>query len=257
MLDGLGSDLRRSVRSLVKAPGFAGAALMTLAIGIGVNAALFGVVYGVLIRPLPFPEPGRLVMLWTGIAAEGVSEAGSSQANVRDWEAENRVLEELATFDPTTLTLTSGGWAEQVSGARVSSSFFPTLGVSPALGRAVSAEDEWERAAVAVLSHGFWTRRFGGSRDVVGRMIELSDTTLEVVGVMPAYFGIPGETTDLCSRRRSHRSGTKPPSGGAPTSGASWAGCGRGSRSVTRARSSGRSPRGSSGCIRPRTPDSA
>ncbi|MDE0394840.1 MAG: ABC transporter permease [Gammaproteobacteria bacterium] len=197
MLDGLGSDLRRSVRSLVKAPGFAGAALMTLAIGIGVNAALFGVVYGVLIRPLPFPEPGRLVMLWTEIAAEGVSEAGSAQANVRDWEAENRVLEELATFDPTTLTLTGGGWAEQISGARVSSSFFPTLGVAPAFGRAVSAEDERERAAVAVLSHGFWTRRFGGSRDVVGRMLELSDTTLEVVGVMPAHFGIPGETTDL------------------------------------------------------------
>ena len=194
--DGLGIDLRRAARSLVKAPGFAGAALLTLAMGIGVNAAVFSVVYGVLVRSLPFPESERLVVLWTEIAAEGVGEAGSAQANIRDWNAENRVLEELATFDPTTLTLTSGGWAEQISGARVSWSFFPTLGVAPTLGRVISVEDERERASVAVLSHGLWTRRFAGSRDVVGRTLDISGTTLEVVGVMPAHFGIPGEVTD-------------------------------------------------------------
>ena len=137
--DGLGIDLRRAARSLVKAPGFAGAALLTLAMGIGVSAAVFSVVYGVLVRSLPFPESERLVVLWTEIAAEGVGEAGSAQANIRDWNAENRVLEELATFDPTTLTLTSGGWAEQISGARVSWSFFPTLGVAPTLGRVISS----------------------------------------------------------------------------------------------------------------------
>ena len=194
--DGLGIDLRRAARSLVKAPGFAGAALLTLAMGIGVNAAVFSVVYGVLVRSLPFPESERLVVLWTEIAAEGVGEAGSAQANIRDWNAENRVLEELATFDPTTLTLTSGGWAEQISGARVSWSFFPTLGVAPTLGRVISVEDERERASVAVLSHGLWTRRFAGSRDVVGPTLDISGTTLEVVGVMPAHFGIPGEVTD-------------------------------------------------------------
>ena len=196
LLGDLSKDLKYAVRSLLKAPGFTGAALLTLAIGIGVNAAVFSVVYAVLVRPLSFADPDRLVMLWTDIAAEGVDETSSAYANVQDWATQNQVLEQLATFDPTSLTLTDGESPEQISTMRVSASYFAVLGIAPALGRVFSTAEERERATVAVLSHGLWERRFGGSRDVIGRTLEISGTTLQVVGVMPAHFGFPTEDTD-------------------------------------------------------------
>ena len=196
LLGDLSKDLKYAVRSLLKAPGFTGAALLTLAIGIGVNAAVFSVVYAVLVRPLPFADPERLVMLWTDIDAEGVDEATSAYANVQDWATQNQVLEELATFDPTSLTLTDGESPEQISTTRVSASYFAVLGIAPALGRVFSTAEERERATVAVLSHGLWERRFGGSRDVIGRTLEISGTTLQVVGVMPEHFGFPTEDTE-------------------------------------------------------------
>jgi predicted permease len=187
-------DVRYALRTLRRDLGFTALIVLILAIGIGLNTAVFSVVRAVLLAPLPYEDPARLAMLWTAIPDEGVHEASSAYANVQDWKERSRVFEDLATFDPTSLTLTDGAWPEQISGARVSANLVSVLGVAPALGRAISPEDERRRAAVVVLGHALWERRFEGAPDAIGRTLEIGGVPFQVTGVMPDGFGFPDDT---------------------------------------------------------------
>lgn len=188
-MDVLMQDLRYAVRALRRDIGFTAVTVLILAVGIGANTGVFSVVHSVLLAPLPYEEPERLAMVWTDIAVEGVHEAPSAYGNIQDWKAQNRVFEDLATFDGTTLTLTGGEWPERIMTGRASANFFSVLRVSPAIGRTFSLEEEEARASVVVLSHALWERWFSASPDAIGRTIEINGLPLEVVGVMPADFG--------------------------------------------------------------------
>ncbi|MGH7446857.1 MAG: ABC transporter permease [Longimicrobiales bacterium] len=196
-MDVLWQDLRHTVKALRRQFGFTAVLVLTLAVGIGVNTAVFTLVHSTLLEPLPYADPDRLVMVWTEIPARGVREGTSAYANVHDWKTQTRIFEELATFDPTTLTLTGGESAEQVSTAKASSNLFATLGVAPLLGRGFSLEEEQQRAAVVVLSHEFWTERFGAAPEAIGETIEIAGNRFRVVGVMPEGFAFPGRNTRL------------------------------------------------------------
>ncbi len=196
-MDVLWQDLRHALRRFRRDVRFTLVIVVTLAVGIGVNTAVFSLVRSTLLQPLPYAAPDRLAMIWTALPAQGVHEARSAYANIRDWEAQNRVFEDLATFDPTSLTLTDGEWPEQISAALVSANLFSLLGVAPAIGRAFSPEEGRRRAPVVVLSHQLWQRRFGASLDAIGRTIQIAGSPFEVVGVMPENFGFPQRFTQL------------------------------------------------------------
>jgi predicted permease len=190
-------DVRYALRTLRRDFAFTALIVLILAIGIGLNTAVFSVVRAVLLAPLPYEDPARLTMLWTDIPEEGVRESPSAWGNVEAWKAQNHVFEDLATFDPTTLTLTGGVWPERISGVKASANLPSVLGVAPALGRWFSAEEERGDVAVAVLSHALWERRFAGSADAIGGIIEVAEVPFRVVGVMPAGFGFPDSDAAL------------------------------------------------------------
>ncbi len=193
----LAQDTRYALRTLTRSRGFTIVAVLTLALGIGMNVAIFSVLDAVLLEPLPYRDPERLAMLWTDSPSMGLHEERSSYANIRDWSRQSESIEELAVFDPISTTLTGDGPAEQVSVARVSASFFPVLGIPPLLGRTFTAEEDTARASLVVLSHGLWQRRFGGSHEVLGETLEIDGRSAQVIGVMPASFGFPDPGTDL------------------------------------------------------------
>jgi len=187
-------DIRYGARLMMRAPGFAAAAILTVALGIGATTAMFSVVYGVLLQPLPFGDPDRLVNVWTTAFTRGLPRAYVGMANVYDWRARNHVFEDIAALRPiANFNLTGpGGDPERLNGARVEAKLFPVLRVSPMLGRGFSEEeDEIGHENVAILSYGLWKRRFGGDPAVVGRSILLSGTPHTVVGVMGPAFAYP------------------------------------------------------------------
>jgi putative ABC transport system permease protein len=190
-------DLRFALRTLRRDLGFTAAIILTLAIGVGVNTAVFGVLRSTLFEPLPYDKPERLVMVWTSITGQNVHESPSAQANIQDWKAQNRVFEDLATFDPISTTLTGGDWPEKTSAVKVSANLFSVLGVAPAIGRGFSAEEEHQQARVTVVSHSLWQRRFSGSPDAIGQLIEIAGTPFQVLGVMPDGFAFPGSDIEL------------------------------------------------------------
>jgi putative ABC transport system permease protein len=196
-LETLAQDARYALRTLRRDFGFAAVVVLTLAVGIGLNTAVFSVVRAVLLDPLPYREPDRLVMVWSEFRAQGIQDASSGYANVLELKAQARSFEDLATFDPISLTLAGGAWPEKISGVQASANFFSVLGVAPALGRAFSREEERGRAAVVVLSDGLWRRRFGGSPGVLGRTIEIGGAPFQVIGVMPPDFAFPDEGSQL------------------------------------------------------------
>jgi putative ABC transport system permease protein len=195
MMTGLIQDLRYAMRQLRKAPGFAAVAVITLALGIGANTAIFSVVNGVLLRPLPFKSADRLVRIWHVPPAKsfpGMKTFSVSAANYIDWQKQNDVFEKMAIYSYHGFTLTGGDKPEQLDGTAVSADFFSTLGVQPEIGRALSPdEDQLGHANVVVLSHRLWQEHFGSNRDIVGRNITLDGGTYLVAGVMPASFRIP------------------------------------------------------------------
>jgi putative ABC transport system permease protein len=195
--DAIARDVRYALRTLRRNFGFAIVVVLTLAVGVGINTAAFGVLRSVLLQPLPYHEPDRLAMLWTDIPDQRVRESPSAFANVRDWQSQNEVFDDLATFDPTSLTLTDGDWAEQVSAARVSSNLFSLLGIEPAIGRMFSAQEDRERLPVVVLSHGQSLRRFGRASAAIDQTIEIAGTRFQVIGVMAEGFGFPERDTEL------------------------------------------------------------
>jgi predicted permease len=183
-------DLRYGARTLLKNPVFTLIAVITLALGIGANTAIFSVVDAVLLRPLPYPEADRLVFLWT-TSKGGTSIFGSAMPDYRDWRDQNRTLEGLAGFYYGDFNLSpAGGEPERVQGAYVTSNLFNALKVSPTLGRLFTPEeDQFGRHRVVLLSHGLWQRSFGGDRSIVGREIKLGGESFTVAGVMPR--GLP------------------------------------------------------------------
>lgn len=189
MLRTIWQDLRYGMRMLGKNPGFALIAVVTLALGIGANTALFSVVNGVLLNPLPFTQPSQLVTL---SESKPNFEYGSiSYPNFRDWQKENHTFSSLAVHRSYAFSLTGAGEAQQVKGELVASDTFPLLGVKPLIGRTFApGEDEIGAAPVALLSEGLWRRKFGANADILGRTIVLDGKGYAIVGVVPASFHI-------------------------------------------------------------------
>jgi putative ABC transport system permease protein len=192
-------DLGFGSRLMARAPGFAAAALLTVALGIGATTAMFSIVYGVVLKALPFEEPERLVHLWTWAPKLGLPRAFVGVANARDWREQNRVFEDIALVRRIgNFNLTGEGEPERLLGARVTWNLFPLLGVSPLLGRTFTAEeDQPDGERVVILSHALWRRRFGGDPDIVGRTIQLSGEPHTIVGVMRPDFTYPGREFQL------------------------------------------------------------
>ena len=186
------SDVRYGFRMLVKNPGFLFVAVLTLALGIGANTAIFSIVNAVLLRPLPYPDPDRLVTLWEAQVSDYGPNGIASAPNFHDWEKQNDVFEQMAMFDSAGrgYDLSSTGMeAERVSGDRVSSNFFSVLGVRPYIGRIFLPEEEQPgKDHVVILSHQLWTRRYGADPAIVGRTIKVDEEDYTVVGVMPRDF---------------------------------------------------------------------
>ena len=189
----LAQDLKYAARSLTKKPGFAMVTLLTLGIGIGANAAIFGAVRAVLLRPLPFENPDSLIAIsTTTVKKPDVIGGASAPPDVVDWQRDIKSLTNIAAVSENSSALTGDGPAEQVPNANVSGTFFNLLGVSPLYGRALLPEDDVTGAPdVAVLSHALWVRRFGSRPDAIGKTITADGQTLRIVGVMPPEFVYP------------------------------------------------------------------
>src|SRR6266513_871386 len=184
-------DLRFGLRMLRKNPGFAAVAVLTLALGIGVNTAIFSALNATILHPVPYKNPEQLVMVW-GLEPRGCCRHGGmvfSSPNFLDFKDQNRVFEKMAAFDGTGFTLTSAENPQKIHAGRVTADFFTVLRARPMLGRAfLPGENEPGRDHVVVLSYGIWQRRFGSNSNVVGQTIRLDAKEYEVVGVMPHDF---------------------------------------------------------------------
>ena len=194
-LSELRQDLVLAFRALRRAPAYTLVAALTLALGIGANSAIFSVVRGILLRPLPFADPGRLALV--GILYGGDKPiAYASPANLVDWQTQNRSLSSLAVLESHSAVLTGTGEPERLQGFDVSADFFPLLGVRPLTGRLEFSANEagWPAAKVVVLAEGLWRRRFGGDSGVVGRMVTLDNERYQVIGVAPAAQAWPSNT---------------------------------------------------------------
>src|ERR1051325_6389036 len=194
----LWQDLRYGFRMLLKKPGFTVVAILALALGIGANTAIFSVVNAVLLRPLPFAEPDRLVIVWMDNRQQGVKEDIHSYPNYLDYRDQNKVFESLAAYRGTSLNLTGMGEPERVLGAASTASFFDVMRVAPVVGRVFTAdEDQPGHDSVMMISYGLWQRRFGGDKNIVGKSVALSGATRTVIGVMPPDFRFPFKDTDF------------------------------------------------------------
>jgi predicted permease len=186
-LDHFRQDVRYGVRTLRKSPGFAVIAILTLAIGIGANTTLFSVVNGVLLNPLPYPQPDRLVALYA--RANEFTKFSISYPNFLDWSRQNHSFSSLAAFRGETFTMTGIGAPERLDADMVSAAFFPLLGVNPIVGRNFEEkEDQLGAARAALISEGLWKRKFGGAADIVGKSIRLDNHLYTITGVIPATF---------------------------------------------------------------------
>jgi putative ABC transport system permease protein len=194
-------DLRYGIRALLRQPGFTFVAVATLALGIGVNSAVFSVVDAVLLRPLPYGDPDRLVVVWDRVSRVGQDRNIVSPANYRDWARESRSFESMAAYTEAFLNLGSeGGEVERIAGVIATPNFFETLRVAPAHGRGFRPEDAGRRgdagAWPAVISHDLWRRRFGGDPAALGRVVALNGGRGEIVGILPRGFLFSGKRVD-------------------------------------------------------------
>jgi putative ABC transport system permease protein len=183
-------DLRYSLRTLRKMPGFSMVALLVLALGIGANTAIFSVVNSVVLRPLPYPGADRLALIWETDLKDGIRSEGPSGPNFLDWKEQSRSFEEMALLEVGTGTLTGEGEPEQVTGLRVTTNFLSMLGARTVLGRAfTAAEGQGQRRyPVAVLTNGFWKRRFAADPAVIGKTFFMNSQPYTVIGVLSADF---------------------------------------------------------------------
>ena len=214
-------DLMFAVRMMRKAPAFTAAAVLTLALGIGANSTIFSVMSATFLKPLPFPDPDRLVLIWETPAKASADTNIATAPRFWDWQRQNRTFEHMALFDSAGNGYNLGASgslheAEQVSGVRITADFFSVLGVRPFLGREFRQEEETAgKDRVVVLSYGLWSRRYGGNRNLVGQPIRIDGESYTVVGVMPREFHfqfwsderelwVPAGWTDGDRSRNSH-----------------------------------------------------
>jgi putative ABC transport system permease protein len=191
-MDALWQDIRYGARRLARSPGFTLVAVLTLALGIGANSAIFSVVNAVLLRPLPYAEPDRLLTVFHFYPSLGKLEAGMAAPTFQELREEARIFDRVGARQWWTTSLTGHGHPEQLQGGQVSGEFFATLGVPAAIGRTILPEEaEEQRKNVVVLGHGLWQRLYGGDPAAVGRTVQLSGEAYEIVGVMPAGFRDP------------------------------------------------------------------
>src|SRR5262245_20053127 len=182
-MDTLRHDLRYALRMLLRQPGMTATILLTLALGIGANTAVFSVVYAVLLRPLPYQDPERLVMVWEKRPREGVFDNSVSPADFLDWSRLNTSFSPIAAYAGMTADLTGSGEPVQLATAAVSPAFFDVLGTRPLLGRTFAPdEDVLGKHRVVVITYGLWQRRFGGDRAIAGRSIVLNGVPHQVIG---------------------------------------------------------------------------
>ena len=188
-------DVWYGLRQLRRSPGFTAVSLLTLALGIGANTAIFSVVNAVLLRPLPLPNPEQLVTLFERNPKVGYDQNAPAAGNYLDWRKQNSVFTEIAAYGGGQCNLSGGERPERVAGAAVTASLFPLLGVRPLLGRTFAAEEEQPgHDRVVILSYQLWNRRFGRDRNIVGQPMIVNDRTCTVIGVMPPGFIFPGDT---------------------------------------------------------------
>ncbi|MDQ6653124.1 MAG: ABC transporter permease, partial [Acidobacteriota bacterium] len=191
-MDTLLKDIRYGIRGLLKRPGFTAIVVITLALGIGGNTAIFSVVNTVLLRPLPFPEPQQLVQLGEGAPTEHPQHGVFSFPDFKDVQAQTQTLEFVAGYlNSGAIASSDGQEAERILGADVSPEYFGVLGVKPQLGNTFTTADNHANASVVLISYSLWQRRFGGSPQVVGKQIRLGSTSMTIIGVMPAGFEFP------------------------------------------------------------------
>ena len=187
-LEDLAQDLRYSFRALRKAPGFAATAILTLALGIGANAAIFSVVNAVLLRSLPYPQPGQILMLSRN---QSLPDLEDIQKQAHSFSDSTGVVKQVLDF-------TGQGEPVQITGGLTTSGFFPAFGLHPAIGRAFTPdEDQYGGPALVLLTHGFWTRFFAADPAILGKSIRLSGNSYTVIGVMPPNFWLPGRHADV------------------------------------------------------------
>ena len=205
-------DIRFAIRQLRRNPGFAGTAVITLAMGMAATIAIFAFVDAVLIRPLPYRDSSRLVGVFE--RTEAFPQSNLSYADYLDWKKLNTVFASLSAYQGTGATLTASGGVERVAAARVSDDFFRTLGVEPTLGRNFHAGEDLPSAqGTALLSYAAWQKRYGGRPNVVGEVVTLNDAPYVIIGVLPRSFHFaPAEPADFwlslqainpCEKRRS------------------------------------------------------
>jgi predicted permease len=186
-------DLRYALRTLVHAKGFTTAALLTLALGIGANTAIFSVVNGIILRPLPYNNPDELVMIWSARPDRGWSRGSMSQPDLRSIQAEARSIGTAAGYHLSQLTITGLGDAESVQGARVTDGLLSVIGQTPSLGRDILAEENVPNGPrVVLIGHAFWQERLGGNANVIGTTIQIFSEPYEIIGVAPPGFDYPG-----------------------------------------------------------------
>ncbi len=195
-MNGFMQDIRFGIRTLAKAPGFTVIAILTLALGIGANSALFSVVNGVLLNPLPFPEPDKLMAV--NVTSSTSDSGGATYLNFLDWEKDNQTFTYLGAFRNQDILITGAGEGERVRGHMISAGFFPSLGIQPVLGRLIRPEDDRIGAApVAMISEGLWKRKFGSAPDIIGKAVTLNVKSYELIGVIPADFALYSRGRDV------------------------------------------------------------
>ncbi len=191
-MEKLFNDLKYGFRSLLKQPGFTAVAVITLALGIGANTAMFSVINGVLLRPLPYRQPQQLVTIWEESPGRGLYDLPVSFANMSDWINQNHSFEQISAYTFTNLNLTGTGEPVRLGAVRASANLFSLVGATPMLGRTfLPEEDRAEAERVVVLSNALWQSRFGSRREIIGQPLTLNNQTYTVVGVMPPSFQFP------------------------------------------------------------------
>jgi predicted permease len=197
-LEALGFDVRYGLRAMCKSPGFTAVAILTLALGIGANTAIFSVIYGVLLRPLPYPQADRIGKVWMHFSPQNLPHGPLSPADYFDWRARNRAFEDPSAFTNSFFDLTGIRTPRQGVGARVTAGFFSTMAVRAILGRTfLPSEDSGTSPNLVVIGESLWRREFGADKSVIGRVIELDAEKSTIIGVMPDSFRFPNEGTEL------------------------------------------------------------
>ena len=198
-IDEIWRDVRYGLRQIRRTPAFSAIAIATLALGIGVNTAMFSAVDAVLIRPLPYADAGRLVMIWDDATRTGgEAKFFSTPPEWNEWRRQNAVFTDIAATQPADASLSGAGDPEELPARRVTGNFWSVLGVKPLAGRVFTEDEDVRGARVVVISHGLWQRRFGASPDAIGRTMTLNDTSYEVIGVMPRdFYFMPARDIDV------------------------------------------------------------